>query len=476
MADNQPKKNLFPPMTPATRRKPKPAPTWTEQNNYHRNPAGFEKSFIDDQEHKYNDDDFGDMGRKQTSSRYGKELPLIYETIKKLEIPKIAPNTGEYKKFFLDIIINGNYRIKYIPSCTERKSAENYCLKHTDEFGVPYYRLLPPNDKDVCDVPITDLNKDGVDDIVLIDRNNFPVIINGYKLVKANPYKTLWKKKFKTAKDRKANPFNDWIAEQMGKTEDIDWETGEYKFGNIDPNMQKYIEHFGTQGLGKPRVSKRATANGQWAKAFSRAWKAFWDDESFERVDGVRGAVDYLKLSSALFTLMFEIKYMKDNHINNYVELYRMKQNKTTSKQINTAIGKDVESFITKYVYTQVDKDGNPLVNEYVQQFSQLLTNITDLLFIGFNVKDMSELYQYSKDVLEGTLSVKELKADFTLNLTNYLSGIIGGYAEVHERKLQKKKEKAKRTMTHFIRPNRKYIVDDDETEVNEPSEINLEE
>ena len=121
-----------------------------------------------------------------------KNYDIIKQALEDFKIPKLSRDVNTYRRYFLDIIINGNFRVKYIPSCASRESAENYCRKRLDEDGVPSYRLLPAKQSDPKGVAITDINGDKVDDIVIVDRMGFPIIVNGYKLVRASPYKKVY--------------------------------------------------------------------------------------------------------------------------------------------------------------------------------------------------------------------------------------------------------------------------------------------
>ena len=82
----------------------------------------------------------------------------------------------------------------------------------------------------------------------------FPIIVNGYKLVRASPYKKVYLSTHQTKESRKREPFNEWVENQMGKMtidqideleNKIDWRSG--KRLDITPTevMQK------SQGLRK---------------------------------------------------------------------------------------------------------------------------------------------------------------------------------------------------------------------------------
>ena len=148
-----------------------------------------------------------------------------------------------------------------IISAATRDLAEAYAENHLDDNGLPSYRVLPTNAKDPLGQEITDLNGDKVDDIVLVDRKGTPIIVNGYKLVQASPYKKVWATKFNTRKARQQTPFNDWLYEQFNKNiNNVDWETGRWK---TEPTreMAKLVSTYQGVGLPKPRIGANASLN-----------------------------------------------------------------------------------------------------------------------------------------------------------------------------------------------------------------------
>ncbi len=224
---------------------------------------------------------------------------------------KIAKLSGDgdvsfYNQQLLDIIINGNFRIKYIPNAATRDLAQEYAYNHVDDSGQPRYRLLPPNTKDPNGVNITDLNGDLVDDIVLVDKRGVPRIINGYKIVRASPYKKVWKSQFRSREARKETPFNVWLAAQFEKSIDnVDWAKGEYKLKETE-EMQKYTDHYTKLGLGKPRISKRLSPSSYWASIFSHIWKFFWD-VAYPEYKSVIRLLNYLGLSNAMYIIVVDL-------------------------------------------------------------------------------------------------------------------------------------------------------------------------
>ena len=247
--------------------------------------------------------------------REDRDAPTVLENIDRdftnLNIQSPAKSSTYYKQNFLDLIINGNYRIKYIPAASTRDQATIYCHTHLDQDGKPKYRLLPTNAMDPNGEAITDLNGDKIDDIVLVDKKGVPQIINGYKLVFASPYKKVWKTVVKSAEERKAKPFNVWLNEQFNKSKDsVDWEKGEYI---INPNetIQKYTEFYHNElGLGKPKVSKRLSPSSYWSSYFAKVWKVFW--QLFPQFKPLTRIISYLSVSNVLFCIYFDNNVKKE--------------------------------------------------------------------------------------------------------------------------------------------------------------------
>ena len=213
-------------------------------------------------------------------SRAGKTFTTIDEKIKEFDVDDIREkqevDISKHRKHFLDLIINGNFRIKYIPNAATRDLAEEYAEHHLDENGLPSYRVLPTNATDPLGQKITDLNGDRVEDIVLVDRKGTPVIVNGYKLVQASPYKKVWATKFNTRAARKEKPFNDWLYEQFNKNiTNVDWNEGKWNT-LASEEMNTLISAYQGVGLPKPRIGKRLSPQSFWSSVFSHMWKLFW--------------------------------------------------------------------------------------------------------------------------------------------------------------------------------------------------------
>ncbi len=219
----------------------------------------------------------------------------------------LAGDSTAFKKNFLDMIINGNFRVKYIPLAAARDTAKEYCLNHLDENGVPNYRLLPPNSYDPLGNEITDLNGDQVDDIILVDKRGIPAIVNGYKLVHASPYKKVWKTICNSKAKRKATPFNVWLKQQFDKNiNKVDWNTGEYQLTKSN-QLLALEKAYGGSGLGKAHISKRLSPNSYWASLFSHIWNTFWDQKKFYNWLELKKLTNFLAVCNTIYIYYFDL-------------------------------------------------------------------------------------------------------------------------------------------------------------------------
>ncbi|OHS93475.1 hypothetical protein TRFO_40248 [Tritrichomonas foetus] len=387
--------------------------------------------------------------RSTIQGRRDKKYSGIKKTLDKFKIPAIAHNATDYKRYFLDIIINGNYRIKYVAKFATRDGAEEYCESHIDKDGLPMYRLLPTNEKDPVGNDITDLNGDQVDDIVLIDRNCNPAIINGYKLVRASPYKKVWAATYKTKAERKAIPFNLWINTHMGKTNEVDWSTGKYKFKEPIENMKKLMETYKDHGLPKPRVNKRATVKGHFSAAFAKVWRIFWRiNESYATL---RKIASYLKISNAYYITKIEIIALKNATKTDYsgkfvAYMNRKNADKNFRQNITVWLAENTLKGFVDMVNQNLDEDGDPRKVEeatddegnkfdvavYSEEFNKCLRNLEIIIINwGFSSLHKKGLTKIIDEIDSGFITEEKFnkyKTDFDKNLIDGIDSRLNGY------------------------------------------------
>ncbi len=392
---------------------------------------GYDNTFNGDDE-DIKDDDINKLFsiKRRTGTRTNKNYDIIKQALEDFKIPKLSRDVNTYRRYFLDIIINGNFRVKYIPSCASRESAENYCRKRLDEDGVPSYRLLPAKQSDPKGVAITDINGDKVDDIVIVDRMGFPIIVNGYKLVRASPYKKVYLSKHPSKEDRKREPFNVWVEKQMSKMtidqideleNKIDWRSGKRLDIKPTEEMQTYIDHYTDIGLGKPRVKKTITPNGLFATAFSRVWKYFWNYTNFKALKKLTSFINFLKICNTTFLIMFEIPYAKTNYVTSNKKYVDYLDDKKGSKkgEINEYLGKKVVSIIKNGVQNVFKETGklkdNVTIDNFTNETKDLIKFIYNIAFGWGLEQDMqkyNELYDGNNNVIGPNALINTLLAE----------------------------------------------------------------
>lgn len=101
-----------------------------------------------------NSDDEDVVPYRSTSIKASKRANKTMETVrKKLKEGfeynnKQQYNTSEFRDSLWNILINGNYRVKFSPKCATRTGAAEYCKRKFDPSGYPLYRLIPANTRE----------------------------------------------------------------------------------------------------------------------------------------------------------------------------------------------------------------------------------------------------------------------------------------------------------------------------------------
>ena len=441
--------------------------------NYEESKLGdFDINKIENKDYKYNPEshieasdrqkidfqinDYNKKYKQTRSNRVDRTYNKVSNNIEYFGVDDIRNkiDTSAYRKNFLDMIINGNLRVKFIPNAATRDTAKKYVLTHLDDNGVPLYRLLPTNATDPFLNQITDLNGDQVDDIVLVDKKGIPVIVNGYKLVAASPYKKIWAAHYNTKQARKDNPFNKWLYSMFNKNlNKVNWEEGHW---NIEANeqMKEAIKTYKSKGLPTPRISSRLTPNSYWSSIFSNLWKAFWI--RFPDLEPLKKLVKYITVSNIVFIKHFDIptkKFIEENIYNNrqlsyddwvsFKKVTTIQTKEDTNKtikvnQYNTIIGQMLSDFVKNDLPTLVKSNGQIIADksQYSQKVKNTLNFMVDLIFdfmIGYNINTQKEeLYKLNDDVVRKKVDIKARQAEINAKIPIIIDILYGkcGYKE----------------------------------------------
>ncbi len=377
--------------------------------------------------------------------RENRTMETIKEKLKRFKNLNISGthDTTFYKRNFLDIIINGNFRVKYIAAAAKRDTAERYSRTHLDEDGKPKYRLLPKNAIDPNNKAITDLNGDKVDDVVLVDKKGVPVIVNGYKLVYASPYKKVWLTLHPSKEERLNEPFNVWINKMFQKSVDnVNWETGKYEVAPIE-EMKPYIDHYTSIGLGKPRVSERLTPNMYWVSLFSKVWNLYW--MCFEAELPLKRVINMISLANAIYVQTIDVpikshmegsKVMKYPAWVAYRRLYKDDYKKLALRYLQNAL-----SYIEPVIDVKTNQIKEQDSKQWNQEFQYLLHQIHNIIHKFYIIaNDMKAVINFCKTA--SNADVRAQKEAFQKNIDHYVELL---YGEGSEYRLYKANQKAAR-------------------------------
>ena len=368
---------------------------------------------------------------------------------------------SSYNKNLADILINGNLRIKFIPKCATRAGARSYCSSKIDESGYPKYKLIGTNATDPFGNKICDMNGDQVDDIIICNRDGTPIIINGYKLVPASPYKKIWKNM--KASGKTDDSFESWLSTQFNAVKDWpnitadEWEKGKlnWELDNAPQTAQAAYKTYVDLGLGKPRISKRLSSSALWSSLFA---KFVWKDvitsfctprDSNQSIPGLRNIfkiVDYLKVANAMYIKFVELPVANSlGQADNWVSWTNYKQDH--KEQVRKALGLQVQQ-IYKVVVASSESDEakaaayqnqNNVLYQIVKASLDMLDTCLSAIVGGDN-----EVAELATAIESGTVDkddVKGYKEDFKKVVVKYISDFAPNYTQLI---LQKNKNKAK--------------------------------
>lgn len=362
-------------------------------------------------------------------------------------------NSSEFRDSLWNILINGNYRVKFSPKCSTRTGASEYCKKKFDENGYPLYRLIPPNTRDDFENEICDLNGDKVDDIVIVDKSGRPVIINGYKLVKASPYKKIWQEE--RAQNRgNILPFNVWLQKTFDLAHTWDyqkevWDKGtrDWNINNVqDENAKRAYQTYIDAGVGKPKLNKRITARGLWSSIFNRIWLIALETIFAQHAElkPLKPIFNYMKVSNAIFIKFYELPAMA-NHDCEGKWMKWISYKNLHPKEVNAEIGMQIQEEYNREIKAILPLDGS-ISSQEINPDSRLgelvTTTITVILAEGMNATDenMEQLKQFGTAIANNQVDkyvINNSKEEFKTNIDEYVDSIVGGnymkYKQIRE-------------------------------------------
>ena len=428
--------------------------------------------------------------KKSTGVRENKTLETVKDRLKDdytFENPKFT-DISTYRNNLWDILINGNYRVKFSPKCATRKGATEYCSKKFDENGYPLYRLLPVNSKDYFGNNICDLNGDRVDDVVIVDKRGNPIIVNGYKLLKASPYKKLWNEE--RANNPDIEPFNIWMQKKLELTRTWDYDEKTWKSGQLefdidkiqDKNMKKAYRKYNELGLGKPHVSKRITARGLWASIFNKIWELALDSlfksEDFSFVVPLKKIFNYMKVCNAVFMTEYEIQIMQKHDCDGkWMKWVNYKS--THSKEVNAELGMLIQNDYTENLAESIPIGGS--IAQNLNLDSGRLFNIvgTTIYFIqkglGYNerqndngetINNIEALKEIATNMESNVYTKKDIdnyKEVFKYNIDVELSSFVGSNYLDYKNKI--KKDKKTNASKSYINYKQFHAISSDDEE-----------
>ena len=361
-----------------------------------------------------------------------------------------------YNKNLADMLINGNLRIKFIPKCSTRAGARLYCESKLDDKGYPRYKLIGTNATDPFGNKICDMNGDQVDDIIICNSQGTPVIVNGYKLVPASPYKKIWKNmKAAGATD---DSFESWLASQFNAVKDWsnitadEWQNGKTSWtvaSITDENARAAYNTYNELGLGKPRISTRLSASAVWSSLYA---KFAWQDviTSFcDNAPGLRSifkVIDYLKVANAMYIKFVELPVATQlGQGGNWVSWTNYKQ--VNKEQVRKALGLRVQEIYKAVVASSAsDTSKTAAYNDKNNTLYQIVKASLDMLeeCLGNIVGSTEEVQQLALGIEQGTVDKQDLKAykdDFKKIVVQYITDFAPNYAQLV---IQKNKAKVK--------------------------------
>ena len=380
----------------------------------------------------------GKRAGKTWEAMQGKFKPDSY-TFTAIPPRQTTVTTKELSRFtknLADMLINGNLRIKFSPKCATRAGAKQYCLTKLDDRGYPRFKLIGTNAKDPFGNDICDMNGDQVDDIIICDKQGNPVIINGYKLVQASPFKKIWMNI--RANGETKDSFESWLSQQFhtekdwNKISDQDWSRGklDWDLTKAEEVARDAYNTYSMKGLGKPKLNTRLSARALWSSLYS---EYLWNDvkasfvSTYSQLAPLIKCVNYLKLANAIYIISIEWEFAKtlNNGVNNYIQWFNYKQG--NPKLVNKQLGMIVQQLYNTLGVEYQQDENKEQVNGV--NTIKLITLSVNIISACFNVETSTNITQDIANIEQGDdTTINRYKDRFKKNIDIVVNQQVPGY------------------------------------------------
>ena len=272
----------------------------------------------------------------------------------KRKLQKGETNTVQIYNKLIDIILNAKKDIERVNSCMTLEGATKYANNHD---------LYMPTDVKGNSTK-TDINNDGVDEIVLFNRKGQPVIINGYKIGQSDfPFRNEYLREYNTPEKREEiGGFKGFIQKKYG----ADAEFGPDGKRNVQystknpPADWKALKQAGYTLPAAPR--KELTLHQRFTNAVAQIYNSWFEEGALQKHTWLKGVLPRMKIISIV--------------VSRFVDgpLWSKINEQAKASIIQTSKG-DLNAFIEEFrAYKQEYK--NDLIQFLTTNYENIMNNI----------------------------------------------------------------------------------------------------